>query len=209
MHVNIQESQNCFQCLFSSVHRFRLLCPKNRHPCLQVMTHLWQPKQFSQRLSEAWVCFIWQRFLKVAIRECLLKMSRNVRHILRPTSNTIIQKRRVKIMWIDTQSDLRGISFSFDDTTNKGQGSSLFSDLSSCLHRHYRRQSCNHMFFGFLSGRQQQNVINIHNTQTKPNFMTIFHNLSTIHTWFQRIRPKAYMFNRKCQKLQPCQWSIT
>ena len=88
------------------------------------MTHLWQPKQFSQRLSEAWVCFIWQRFLKVAIRECLLKMSRNVRHILRPTGNTIIQKRRVKIMWIDTQSDLRGLSFSLDNTTNKGQRSS-------------------------------------------------------------------------------------
>ena len=120
------------------MHRFCLLRPKNRHPCFQVMSHLWQPKQFSQRLPEAWVCFIWQRFLKVAIRECFLKMSRNVRHILRPTGNTIIQKRRVKIMWINTQSDLRGISFSLDDTTNEGQGSSLFSDLSSCLHRHYR-----------------------------------------------------------------------
>ena len=138
-----------------------------------------------------------------------LKMSWDVRNIPRPLGHTIIQKRRVKIMWIDTQSDLRGIAFSFDDTTNKDQGSSLFSDLSSCLHRHYRRQSCNHMFLGFLSGRQQQDVINVHYTQTKLKFMTILHNLSTIHTRFQRIRPKAYMFNRKCQKLQPCQWSIT
>ena len=46
-------------------------------------------------------------------------MSWNFRHILRPTGHTIIQKRRVKIMWIDTQSDLRGISFPFITRTIK------------------------------------------------------------------------------------------
>ena len=60
--VNIQESQDCFQCLFSPMHRLRLLRSKNRHPCFQVMSYLWQPKQFSQPLPEPSLCFIWQGF---------------------------------------------------------------------------------------------------------------------------------------------------
>ena len=142
----------------------------------QVMSNLWQPKQFSQRLLKReyassdkgfWNFYPW--VFSQDVPKC--------QDILRPTGNAIIQKRRVKIVWINTQSDLRGISFSSNDMTNEGQWPSLLRSLP--------------LFSQALQ-------------TTRFSF-----NLSTIHTRIQRIRPKACMFNRTCQKLQPCQWSIT
>ena len=65
--------------------------------------HLGLPRISAQNIRNPWV---------------FSKMSRNVRHILRPTGNTMIQKRRVKIVWINSQvicrrKDRQDLVFSF------------------------------------------------------------------------------------------------